>query len=100
MNPLLQKTAATQSLGQYLESIRPEIAQAVVEAWEYGTQREGEGMCGYISDEILNTVLNLNRKLRGTLVHSHDHSWVVVADRKEAYKIDIPWTHYEEKEEG
>jgi hypothetical protein len=63
--PLLDNhiAATKESLLDSLNALRPVFAKAAQDAVEWGTEKEGEGLCYYIAASILEAALSVNPKL-------------------------------------
>ena len=89
---------AVVSLRQALEALRPDFVRVAQQVYESGPEHPWQGICYYIASAILEVALSSNPKWGGEVVHGEGeeyHSWAVICDRKNCFKVDIPFTKYE-----
>ncbi len=94
------------NLGEQLNRLRPEIANAaqrVIDEWDQNEEGFDEvfgsgGACDEISSEIINIIYDKIPEVEAVFgaPEGEDHEWVVVKNNNEVFIIDIPPNIYEE----
>ena len=88
--------AAKKPLLESLEALRPAFVKAAQEAYENGPEHEWQGVCYWVASAILEEALSHNPGWGGKVVDCGEHhSCAVVCDRKECFRVDIPFAKYE-----
>lgn len=104
-SPSAHQRIAQLSLGDQLNQLRPQMAQAAQEvynAWEqdeegFDEEFGGGGICDQIEQALSGVIAeNLeDAEIESGGQDGDDHAWVIVYNQREAYGVDIPPDVYE-----